>query len=54
MVHLGMYNLKDLNTDKIAPEEYFMNAYIYEVYEQEQGRTFTNQFSEIMNSKYKK
>ena len=33
MVDLGAYLLKDLNTRKVKPEEYFTEAYVEEVYE---------------------
>ena len=41
MVNLGKYEFKDLNTGKIAIEEYRMNYYAGEVPEQEQVRTST-------------
>ena len=33
IIDLGAYKFKDLNTDKITPEEYFRNTYMHEVYE---------------------
>ena len=36
MVHLGMYEFKDLNTGKITSEESFMNTYAEEVHKSEQ------------------
>ena len=41
MVGLGTYIFKYLNTEKIAPEEYFTNAYVEEVYESDHVRTAT-------------
>ena len=41
MVDLGTYIFKDLNAEKITPEESFTNAYVQEVYESDHVRTTT-------------
>ena len=33
MVDLGAYEFKDLNTEKVTPEELFNDAYVEKVYE---------------------
>ena len=52
MVDLGTYIFKDLNTDKITPEELFTNAYVKEVYESEHVRLATKQLRVILYAKY--
>ena len=54
MVDLGMYIFKDLNTEKITPEESFTDAYVEEVYESEHIRTSTKQIRVILDAKYEK
>ena len=41
MVGFGTYKFKYLNTGKITPEEYFINAYKEELFESEQVHNFT-------------
>ena len=41
MVDLLTYIFKDLNIDKITPEELFTDAYVEEVYDPERVRTAT-------------
>ena len=41
IIDLGTYKFKYLNTGKITPEEYFMNAYVYGVYIPEHIRICT-------------
>ena len=41
MIDLGTYNIKDLNTGKNTPEEYFTNDRVDELYELEKFRTST-------------
>ena len=54
MVDLGAYTIKDLNTGKIKPKEYFTNAYIREVYESENVCTATKRLRVILYAKYEK
>ena len=54
MVDLGAYVFKDLNTEKIEPEELFTAAYVEEVYELEHIRTATKQLRAILDAKYEK
>ena len=52
IIDLGTYEFKYLNTVKITPEEYFVNAYVDKVYEQYQVRTSTKQLPTILDAKY--
>ena len=54
MVDLGRYVFKDLNTEKITPEELFTNAYVEAVYESEHVHTATKLLCVILDYKYKK
>ena len=54
MVDLGAYIFKDLNTEKIEPEELFTAAYVEEVYELEHIRTATKKLRAILDAKYEK
>ena len=54
MVDPGMYELTDLGTRNITPEESLINAQTYEVCESEQVRTSTKQLRVILDTKYEK
>ena len=53
MVDLDTYTFKDLNRDKITPEESFTDAYFKELYESEHVCTATKQLRVILEDKYK-
>ena len=52
MIDLVTHKFKYLSTGKITPEEYFMNSYVYELYESEQLGTSTKLLSTILDAKY--
>ena len=52
MVNMGVYIFKDLNTEKITPEELFTYAYVEELYESEHVRTATQRLYVILDAKY--
>ena len=53
MVDLGTYIFKDLNTEKITPEESFTDAYINKLYDSEQVCSATKLSRVILDAKYK-
>ena len=54
MIDLGTYIFKDLNTKKIALEEYFTDANFKEVYESEHAHNAKKILCVILNAKYEK
>ena len=52
MVYLGTYIFKDLNTEKITPDESFTNAYVKELYDSEHSRTSTKILRVVLDAKY--
>ena len=54
MVDLSTQVFKDLNKEKLTPEEWFTDAYIQEVCESEHVRTATKQLRKILYDKYEK
>ena len=48
------YEFKYLETEKITPVDFFMNAYAEEVYKSEHFRTSTKQLRVILDAKYEK
>ena len=54
MVGFGTYKFKYLNTGKITPEEYFINAYKEELFESEQVHNFTKRWRTLVYAKHKK
>ena len=47
-----MFIIQDLNKGKITPEEYFINAYVNEVYNSQHVRTATKWLIVILDAKY--
>ena len=51
MVNMGVYIFKDLNTEKITPEDFFTDAYVKELYESEHVHTYTKRLCVILDAK---